>query len=104
MNDREREVRADVLTFRSLAKLDASTREAAIERMGMNYALLTEKVQAEVLGQLYDGIEELAVRLGNRWEQALAETRDTILAEGSLDTATQAAYDRLIAQTNHLFH
>lgn len=102
MNEREEAVRADVFIFRSLANLDATIYDRVMTEMGMNLGLISEKNQAVILHQVYEGIVELAVRLGDSWDEALMLTRSTA-SQGSTDPDTQHAYDKLLRQTRHLY-
>lgn len=102
MNEREELVKADMLTLRSLASLDISTRDLAMVTCGLHEVLIRERRQAQILHSLYDGIVELAIRLGDTWEDALMVARDDAVA-GSEDTNIQRAYEKLLHQTEHLF-
>lgn len=103
MNEREELVKADMLIFRSLASLDVSIHDVAMANMGLHDVVISQRRQAQILQQIYEGIVELAQRLGDAWEEALLLTRTTAL-QGSGDMNTQYAYEKFIRQTNHLFN
>lgn len=102
MEDRDAAVRADIIILRSLASLDATILDQAMIRTEMNLSLLSQKNQAVILHQLYEGVAQLAARLGDSWDEALMLTRSTA-AQGSGDPDTQVAYDKLLRDTAHLY-
>lgn len=102
MRDRDASVKADIIILRSLASLDATIMGAAMERMGMSLALFHQKEQAVIRLSLYEEIVALAARLEDSWEEALMLTRATA-SQGSGEPDRQAAYTKLIGDTNHLF-
>lgn len=102
MRDRDASVKADIIILRSLASLDVTILEAAMDRIGMNLGLFRQKEQAVIRFGLYEEIVGLAARLEDSWEEALMLTRATA-SQGSGDPDRQAAYTKLIGDTNHLF-
>jgi hypothetical protein len=102
VQERDEAVRADILILRSLANLDATILDHAMLQNGMNLGLLSQKHQAVILWQQYEGIVALATRLGDSWDEALMLTRATA-SQGSGDPDTQVAYDKLMRDTAHLY-
>ncbi len=102
MNEREGQIKADVLMFRSLASLDIGIHDLAMANLGLHDTLIAERRQAQILHEVYDGIVELAIRLDESWMEALTFSRETAEA-GSEDSNTLYAFARFLRQTDHLF-
>jgi hypothetical protein len=107
MNQREEAIRQDIYAFRTLAfsalsSLNEILFALAIAQKKASPALLNEKDQAAALYEMYEGVINLAERLGESWEEALAVTRESA-NEGSTDMAIHAACATLMRQTGHLF-
>lgn len=101
MDDRELSARTDLLTLRALAKLAVTVAEATMKEMGVSDGLISEKLRAEALFNLYEGAIQLATRLGS-WDEALAQTRLGCLVEHE-DATLRQACQLLVWQTNHLY-
>ena len=102
MSEREEEIKADMLTFRSMASLDVSTRDVTMVQVGLHVVIIAERRQAQILHDIYDGIVKLAEREGNSWEETLRLIRSNI-GEGAEDANMQRAYEKFMRQTDHLF-
>lgn len=102
MDERNERVKADVLILRSLTELDGSNAEAGLVTVGISEVLINLKNRSANLRQIYQGVVELAVRLGDSWDEALMLTRGTA-AQGSSNPDMQAAYEKLLRDTAHLY-